>query len=75
MMGTITVRLNEMEQKVFEEYAKMYDVPLSTLMKQTLEERIEDELDLDAIKAYENQLETDDVTVYEHDEMKKMLGL
>ncbi|AKG73397.1 type II toxin-antitoxin system RelB family antitoxin [Salinicoccus halodurans] len=74
-MGTITVRLNEMEQKVFEEYAKMYDVPLSTLMKQTLEERIEDELDLDAIKAYENQLETDDVTVYEHDEMKKMLGL
>lgn len=74
-MGTITVRLNEMEQKVFEEYAKMYDVPLSSLMKQTLEERIEDELDLDAIKAYENQLETDDVSVYEHDEMKKMLGL
>lgn len=80
-MGTITVRLNEKEQKAFEEYAKLYDVPLSSLLKQTLEEKIEEELDLDAIKAYEERLqndnhdENDDVVVYEHDEMKKMLDL
>ncbi|WP_411843746.1 DUF6290 family protein [Salinicoccus sp. HZC-1] len=59
----------------------MYDMPLSTLLKQTLEERIEDELDLEAIKAYEESLQNDNndeldgVTVYGHDEMKKMLDL
>lgn len=74
-MSTITVRLNETEQKIFEEYAKLYDVPLSTLMKQALEERIEDEFDLDVIKAYEEDIQNDDVVVYGHDEMKKMLDL
>ncbi|SOC41603.1 type II toxin-antitoxin system RelB family antitoxin [Salinicoccus kekensis] len=74
-MSTITVRLNEKEQKIFEEYAKLYDMPLSTLLKQALEEKIEDELDFDAIKLYEEDIKNDDVVVYEHDEVKKMLDL
>lgn len=74
-MSTITVRMNEKEQKIFEEYAKMHDVPLSTIMKQTLQERIEDELDMETIRAYESDVQNDDVTVYGHDDMKRMLGL
>lgn len=74
-MGTITVRLNEEEQKVFDEYAKLHDAPLSTLLKQSLEEKIEDELDLEAIRDYEERLQKDEIEVYSHDDVKKMLGL
>lgn len=74
-MSTITVRLNQMEQKIFEEYAKLHDMPLSTLLKQALEEKIENELDLDIIKAYEEDIKNDDMVVYSHDEVKKMLDL
>jgi len=74
-MSTITVRLNEDEQKIFDEYAKLQETPLSTLMKQSLEERIEDELDLKAIKDYEERLQKDEIEVYDYDEVKKMLGL
>ncbi len=46
LMSTITVRMNKDEQEVFETYAKLRGVPLSTIMKQTLEEKIEDEFDV-----------------------------
>ncbi|WP_072710566.1 type II toxin-antitoxin system RelB family antitoxin [Lacicoccus alkaliphilus] len=74
-MGTITVRMNKDEQEAFEAYAKLHGAPLSTIMKQALEERIEDEFDLELLKSYEADVQNDDVTVYDHDEMKKMLGL
>ena len=74
-MGTITVRMNEKEQKLFEEYAKMHDMPLSMIIKQTLKERIEDELDMETIRAYESDIQDDDVTVYGHGDMKRMLDL
>lgn len=74
-MGTITVRLNEEEQKIFEEYAKLHDLPLSTLMKKTLEDKIDDELDLEAIKNYEENLQNEDVEFYSQEEVQKMLGL
>ncbi|KIH70683.1 type II toxin-antitoxin system RelB family antitoxin [Salinicoccus roseus] len=74
-MSTITVRMNESERQAFEAYAKLHGVPLSTIMKQTLEERMEEEFDLEVIEAYETDVQNDDVTVYGHDEVKRMLGL
>lgn len=74
-MSTITVRLNDEEQKVFNEYAKLYDIPLSTLFKQTLEERIEDEIDMKIIAEYEEDVKSGNIEVYTHDEVKKILGL
>lgn len=40
-----------------------------------IEEELEDELDLEVIKAYEETVQNDDETFYDHDEMKQMLGL
>ncbi len=34
-MSTITVRFNKEEEKLFNEYAKLYGIPLSTLLKNT----------------------------------------
>lgn len=74
-MGMVTVHLNDKEQEVFEAYAERHGVPLSTIMKQVLEERIEDEFDLEVLKSYEADVQNDGVTTYDHDEMKQMLDL
>lgn len=71
-MDLVTVRLNEEESKVFKEYARLAGIPLSTLFKQTLEEKMEDELDLKAIQEYEKDGAAETLT---HEEMKKELGL
>lgn len=71
-MKTITVRLNEEESRAFDAYAQLNDIALSTLLKKTLEEKMEDEFDMSVIAEYEsNQSEE----TYTHDEMKDMLGL
>lgn len=74
-MSTITIRLNQDEERLFEEYAKLQDQPLSTLLKKTLEEKIEDEFDLDAIKQYEERRQSGETEYYSHDEVKEILGL
>lgn len=74
-MSTITVRLNEEEAKIFNEYAKLYGIPLSTLFKKTLEEKMEDELDMQVIKEYEKSLENGHTETFTHEEVKKMLGM
>ena len=53
-MNTITVRLNLEEEVLFTEYAKMHNMPLSTILKKSLEEKIENEYDFQTIKDYEN---------------------
>lgn len=74
-MSTITVRLNTDEAKAYKEYAKFKNVPLSTLMKEALEEKIEDEIDLKAILAYEERLKNNEVEYISFDEVKKRLEM
>ena len=74
-MSTITVRLNQDEAVIYKEYAEFKNVALSTLMKEALQEKIEDEIDMKAIIEYEENVENNCVEVYEHTEVRKMLGL
>ena len=45
-MKTVSVRLNEEEERAFSAYATIMGLPLSTLFKKLMEERLEDEFDL-----------------------------
>lgn len=74
-MSTITIRLNSEEENIFNEYAKLYGIPLSTLFKQALEEKIEDEIDMKMIKDYEEDIKNGNIEVYTHSEVMKILGL
>lgn len=74
-MSTITVRLIEDGQKSFNEYAKLYDMPLSTLFKKTLEEKIEDNIDMKIIEEYEEEVKNGSLETYSFDEVKEMLDL
>lgn len=74
-MSTVTVRLNDDEEKLYKEYAEFKNVPLSTLMKEALLEKIEDEIDLKSILEYEKRLNNDEVEFYTLDETREMLDL
>lgn len=74
-MSTITVRLNSEEARIYKEYAEFRNIPLSTLMKEALEEKIEDEIDLRAILAYEERLNNNEVEYVSFDEVKKRLEI
>lgn len=73
-MNTITVRLNAEETQAYQEFAKLNGMPLSTLFKKTLEEKMETELDLQVIREYENDKE-ESLETYTHEDLKKILGL
>lgn len=74
-MSTITVRLNSEEARIYKEYAAFKNLPLSTLMKEALEEKIEDEIDLRAILAYEERLKNKETNYVSFDEVKKRLEI
>lgn len=74
-MSTVTVRLNPQEQKAFTEYAKLLGMPLSTLLKKTLEEKMEDEFDMKSILNYEDDLKSNSIETLDHNKVKEMLGL
>ncbi len=74
-MNTVTVRLNQEERQAFHEYAKLQGVPLSTLFKKALAEKMEDEFDLKTIMHYEEDLSRNSIELYDHSEVKRLLGL
>ncbi|HHT50127.1 MAG TPA: toxin-antitoxin system protein [Eubacteriaceae bacterium] len=75
-MSTITIRFNNDEEKIFTEYAKLHGIPLSTLFKKALEEKIEDEIDLKSILDYEGRRQKEnDIELYTLEETKDLLDL
>ncbi|WP_289759950.1 type II toxin-antitoxin system RelB family antitoxin [Lactobacillus taiwanensis] len=73
-MGNISIRLNNEEEKYFKGYAKITGKNLSTLFKQSLEDRIETEYDLKLYRAAHEEYEKDTETI-SHADFKKELGL
>ena len=71
---TVSVRLNEEDEKLIKAYAEMNNMSLSELIRKSIMEKIEDEYDLKtyekAIKEYKRNPKT-----YTLDEAKKELGL
>jgi len=74
-MSTVSVRMNKEEQSVFTEYAKLTGVPLSTLLKKALEEKIEHDFDLKSILEYEKSIADNTLKTYTHSEVNKILEL
>lgn len=71
---TISIRLSDEDSKLIKDYAKINNVSVSDLVRQTLIEKIEDEIDLEAYnKAYEEFKKNP--KTYTLDEVEKMIGL
>lgn len=72
MATAITFRISPQEDTLIKSFAKLYDISVSEFARQTIMERIENEIDLraykKAMKAYK-----EDPVVYSHDEVVRMM--
>ena len=75
MNSTITIRLNEEERKVFEEYSKVYKGGVSTMIKQLALERLQDEYDLEIVAKYEKGVKDGSITIRPYEELLKETGI
>ena len=68
-----SIRFSESEQSMIEEYAKVYDMSISEVIRKATMEMIEDELD---IKTYEEVIKKfkEDPVTYSHEEVGRELG-
>lgn len=71
---TISLRLNEADADVIRKYAEMHSLSVSDLIRQTVMERIENELDLTAYNKAMDAYRSNPVT-YSLDEVEKELGI
>lgn len=71
---TISVRLNDEDEKLIKAYAKMNNMSLSELIRKAIMEKIEDEYDLECYKKAIEEYKKNPKT-YTLDEAKKELGL
>ena len=69
-----SIRLNEREDKVFREYAAFHGITLSELIKESVWERIEDEIDLRAWDEAYDEYKSNPVT-FTLDEVAEELGI
>ncbi len=74
-MTRLSINLNKKEEELFREYSKLMKIPLSTLVKKALLERIEEDMDLRAILDYEKKLEEGDAQYISLEDVKKRLGM
>jgi len=72
-MSTISLRLSDKDDALIRKYAELYGMDLSTFIRQSVKEKIEDEYDLVLFdKVWEEEKDKERVS---HDDLKKELGL
>ncbi len=70
----VSIRLSEQETSLIKDYAKLYNTSVSDIIRRSILERIEDELDLRAYEKAKADYLADPVT-YSLDEVAKELGI
>ena len=71
---TVSVRINEKDEKLIRAYAELNNISLSELIRNAIMEKIEDEYDLECFKKALEEYKSNPKT-YTLEEVKKGLGL
>lgn len=71
-MATITVRVSDEEKEIIQKYAEFSDLNVSDLVRESILEKIDDDMDLAAIREYEAS--QSNVKTYTFEEVVKDLG-
>ena len=75
MNSTVTIRLNEEERKIFDEYSKVYKGGISTMIKQLALEKLQDEYDLATVARFEKGMKDGTITIRPYKELLKEVGI
>ena len=73
-MDVINVRVNEVDKKLLESYAKSNNKTISDVIRDSIDDIIENEIHLKLYEEGMKEFEKDNTT-YTHDEVLKELGL
>lgn len=73
-MSVITVRLNEAERDLLENYARFNGQSMASILKESFIERLEDEIDLKKVEAYEKRKMMGKVETESLDDVVRDLG-
>lgn len=72
-MSTISLRLNDKDDKLIRKYAELHNMDLSSFIRETVLEKIEDEYDLTLFnKVWDQDQKEERVS---HEDLKRDLGL
>lgn len=74
-MATITLRVNEKEDKYIKEYVKINNYNLSSFIRDLVLDRIEEDLEIDEDRILKAKKSISKQKKYSYDEIKKELGL
>lgn len=72
IMATITVRVSEEEKNIIQTYTNFTNVNISDIVRESILEKIDDNMDLQAIRDYESTKRSDENCSF--DEVVKKLG-
>ena len=75
MAGTITIRVDDIEEKVLNQAAAVHGIGKSSLVKKLAFERLEDEYDLSIFEEYEKKKANGTLKTRPIDELWAELGL
>lgn len=74
-MSTISVRVNDDESKLIHEYVSVNKLNLSQFLRETILDKIEEDLKMDEERILQAQKKSKDEKKYDHTEVWKMLGV
>ena len=74
-MPTISLRLNDEDAKLVQEYVAVNDLNLSSFVRELILDKIEDELALDEDRIMRARARAEGEATYDHTEVWKKLGV
>lgn len=74
-MATISLRLNDEDAKLVQEYVAVNDLNLSSFVRELILEKIEDDLALDEERIMKAKMRSENEATYDHTEVWKKLGV
>ncbi len=74
-MATISLRLNDEDAKLVQEYVAVNDLNLSSFVRELILDKIEDDLALDEERIMKARTRAEKETSYDHTEVWKKLGV
>ena len=74
-MATISLRLNDEDAKLVQEYVAVNDLNLSSFVRELILDKIEDDLALDEDRIMKARARSENEVSYDHTEVWKKLGV
>lgn len=64
-MAIVSIRMSDKEKELLDSYAKLHNKSISTILKESFFEKMEEELAIEIIQAYEKEKASETFTTFE----------